>query len=113
MYYFTSDNLQSVKYIGLTPHDLIDIALMNDLHFDGTIQEGVMFHLIGPLSQYGKLGVVCVRSTPQRAREFYRKIVEVLDNECPMKHKVCMQCLKKGVGPNLVGTRATSWFRNE
>ena len=81
-YYFTSDNLKSDKYIGLTPHDLIDIAMMNDLHFDGTVQEGVMFHLIGALSQYGKMGVVCVGSTPERAREFYRKIVEVLDNEC-------------------------------
>jgi hypothetical protein len=81
-YYFTSDNLKSDKYIGLTPHDLIDIAMMNDLHFDGTIQEGIMFHLIGALSQYGKLGVVCVGSTPQRAREYYTKIIEVLDNEC-------------------------------
>jgi hypothetical protein len=81
-YYFTSDNLKSDKYIGLTPHDLIDIAMMNDLHFDGTVQEGVMFHLIGALSQYGKLGVVCVGSTPERAREFYAKIISVLDNEC-------------------------------
>ena len=56
---------------------------MNDLHFDGTVQEGVMFHLIGALSQYGKMGVVCVGSTPQRAKDFYTKIIEVLDNECP------------------------------
>lgn len=81
-YYFTSDNLKSDKYIGLTPHDLIDIAMLNDLHFDGTVQEGVMFHLIGALSQYGKMGVVCIGSTPERARNFYKKIVEVLDNEC-------------------------------
>jgi hypothetical protein len=81
-YYFTSDNLMSERYIGLTPHDLIDIAMMNDLNFDSTVQEGVMFHLIGALSQYGKMGVVCVGSTPQRAKDFYTKIVEVLDNEC-------------------------------
>ena len=41
-----------------------------------------MFHLIGALSQFGKLGVVCIGSTPQRAREYYDKIVEVLDKEC-------------------------------
>jgi len=69
-YYFCSDNLKSDKYKGLSPHDLIDIAMVNDLHYDGTSQEGVMFHLIGALSQYGKLGVVCVGSTPQRAREY-------------------------------------------
>lgn len=81
-YYFCSDNLKSEKYIGITPHDLIDIAMVNDLHYDGTSQEGVMFHLIGALSQFGKLGVVCIGSTPQRAREFYAQIVTVLEKEC-------------------------------
>ncbi|HYM94233.1 MAG TPA: peptide ligase PGM1-related protein, partial [Chitinophagaceae bacterium] len=81
-YYFCSDNLKSEKYVGLSPHDLIDIAMINDLHYDGTSQEGVMFHLIGALSQYGKLGVVCIGSTPQRAREFYAQIVTVLEKEC-------------------------------
>ncbi len=81
-YYFCSDNLKSEKYKGLSPHDLIDIAMVNDLHYDGTSQEGVMFHLIGALSQFGKLGVVCVAGTPQKAREFYARIVEVLEKEC-------------------------------
>lgn len=81
-YYFCSDNLRSEKYAGLSPHDLIDIAMVNDLHYDGTSQEGVMFHLIGALSQFGKLGVVCIGSTPERAREFYARIVEVLEKEC-------------------------------
>src|SRR5438477_5147221 len=81
-YYFCSDNLKSDKYIGLTPHDLVDIAMINDLHYDGTSQEGVMFHLIGALSQYGKLGVVCIGSTPERAKEFYDRIIEVLEKEC-------------------------------
>jgi hypothetical protein len=81
-YYFCSDNLNSEKYKGLSPHDLIDIAMVNDLHYDGTSQEGVMFHLIGALSQYGKLGVVCIGSTAQRARDFYARIVTVLEKEC-------------------------------
>jgi hypothetical protein len=81
-YYFCSDNLKNDKYIGLTPHDLVDIAMVNDLHYDGTSQEGVMFHLIGALSQYGKLGVVCIGSTPERAKEFYDRIIEVLEKEC-------------------------------
>lgn len=80
-YYFCSDNLKSEKYIGLVPQDLIDIAMVHDLHYDGTSQEGVMFHLIGALSQYGKLGVVCIGSTPDRAKKIYEKIISVLDNE--------------------------------
>ncbi|MFN8289803.1 MAG: peptide ligase PGM1-related protein [Chitinophagaceae bacterium] len=81
-YYFCSDNLKNDKYKGLTPPDLIDIAMLHQLHYDGTSQEGVMFHLIGALSQYGKLGVVCIGSTPERARNFYEQTVKVLDGEC-------------------------------
>ncbi len=81
-YYYCSDNLKSEKYIGITPPDLIDIAMLHQLHYDGSSQEGVMFHLIGALSQYGKLGVVCIGSTPERARNFYEQTVKVLDGEC-------------------------------
>ena len=80
-YYFSSDNLKSEKYIGTTPHDLIEIAMINDLHYDGALQEGVMFHLIGALSQYGKLGVVCVGSTMERVKMYYQKTVDILDLE--------------------------------
>lgn len=80
-YYFCSDNLRNDQYHGLTPPDLIDIAMLHDLHYDGTLQEGVMFHLIGALSQFGKLGVVCIGSSPQRAKEYYDKAVKVLQLE--------------------------------
>jgi hypothetical protein len=80
-FYFCSDNLRSEQFHGLTPPDLIDISMLHDLHYDGTLQEGVMFHLIGALSQYGKLGVVCIGSSPERAKEFYNKAVEVLQLE--------------------------------
>jgi PGM1 C-terminal domain/ATP-grasp domain len=80
-YYFCSDNLESKNYRGLTPYDLLDIAMMNDLNYDGTSQEGVMFHLMGALSQYGKLGVVCIGSTPRRAKDFYERLVNIMDKE--------------------------------
>ena len=80
-YYFCSDNLKSENYKGLTPHDLIEIAMINELHYDGTYQEGVIFHLIGALSQYGKLGVICIGSSADRAKMYYDRIVSVLDKE--------------------------------
>jgi hypothetical protein len=81
-YYFSSDNLKSEKYIGTTPHDLIDIAMLHELHYDGALQEGVMFHLIGALSQFGKLGVVCVGSSRERVKMYYDRTVGILDLEC-------------------------------
>lgn len=82
-YYFFSDNLQSKYYKGLTPHDLIEIATANDLLYNGTNQQGVMFHMIGALSQYGKLGILCIGTSPEMTMELYYKTIEVLDREAP------------------------------
>ena len=51
------------------------------LHFDGATQQGVVFHLIGALSEYGKLGTVCIGDSRASAEKFYRDAVAVLDRE--------------------------------
>lgn len=81
-YYFASDNVSSEKYKGLTPDDLVNIAVFHDLMYDSAAQEGVMFHLVGALSEFGKLGVVCVGASPQAAKAFYDKTIAILDFEC-------------------------------
>ena len=80
-YYVASDNLVSERYRGLTPRDLMDIAVEHRLHFHGAMQEGVVFHLIGALSEFGKLGVLCIADDPARARALYDETVRVLDAE--------------------------------
>ena len=84
-YYFATDNLQSDAYKGLTPRDLIEMAMFHGLHFDGHTQKGVMFHMIGALSQYGKIGVVCIGASPEEAYSLYRKTIEVFDAETAVK----------------------------
>lgn len=81
--YQASDNVESESYRGLTSDDLIDIAVANDLHFHAARGEGVAFHLIGALSEFGKVGVVCIAERPDGAEALYRKTVAVLDREGP------------------------------
>lgn len=81
-YYFASDNVSSDRYKGLSPDDLIDISIFHELMYDGAAQEGVMFHLVGALSEFGKLGLLCVGSTPEKAKEYYDRTIEILDLEC-------------------------------
>jgi len=84
--YYASDNVQSEAYKGLTPQDLIDIAMFHGLHFDGAAQRGVMFHMIGALSQYGKMGIVCIAGTNEEAYSLYTKTIAVLDAETGNSH---------------------------
>ena len=79
--FIASDNVRSDDYVGLTPDDLIDIAVENDIHFHGATQEGVVFHLIGALSRYGKLGMVAIDETLEGARKRYDETLAILDRE--------------------------------
>lgn len=81
-YYYASDTLEAPYYCGLTPDDLIDIAVEHGLHFHTVNQQGVVFHLIGALSEFGKLGVLCLGDSPRAAERLYRETVSVLDREC-------------------------------
>jgi hypothetical protein len=77
--YMASDNVCSESFRGLCPDDLMDIAVENNVHFHSTIQQGVVFHLIGALSEFGKLGVLCIGDTPTTARSYYQQTLAALN----------------------------------
>ena len=74
--------MSSERYKGLTPEDLVHIAIYHNLMYDSAAQEGVMFHLVGALSEFGKMGLVCIGETPEKARAFYDKTLAIMDMEC-------------------------------
>ena len=80
-YYYASDNIESERYRGLTPQDLMDIALKHGIHFHQATQKGVVFHLIGALSEFGKLGAVCVGESRAESRRLYDEMITILDRE--------------------------------
>ncbi len=80
-FYFATDTLQEDRYKGLRAEDLVDISVYHGLHFHGPSERGVVFHLIGALSEFGKLGVVAIGDNPQQARFLYKQTLQVLDEE--------------------------------
>ncbi|MGB8378721.1 MAG: peptide ligase PGM1-related protein [Rhodanobacteraceae bacterium] len=79
--YYATDTLQSAHYRRFTPEDLIDILVSRRLLFDPTSQRGVVFNLLGALSEYGKLGVVCIDETAAGALAMFEETKAVLDSE--------------------------------
>uniref|UniRef100_A0A832M3G8 Carboxylate-amine ligase n=1 Tax=Oscillatoriales cyanobacterium SpSt-402 TaxID=2282168 RepID=A0A832M3G8_9CYAN len=86
-YYMATDNLQKEQYRGLLPNDLMDIIAQHQLHFDTSTETGTVFHLMGCLSEFGKLGLTCVGNSPQQAEEIYNRLTRALDEETrPLRH---------------------------
>jgi hypothetical protein len=85
-YYRATDNLRSERYRGLLPEDLIDIVTDNGLHYSHRTESGVLFHLIGALSEFGKLGVTVIANSPEEVDELYRHTLQVLDAETVYGH---------------------------
>jgi hypothetical protein len=85
-YYIATDNLQKASYQGLLPNDLMDIIAHHRLHFDSGTETGTVFHLMGCLSQFGKLGLTSIGDSPQEAEDIYNKVIDVLDQETSGDH---------------------------
>ncbi len=80
-YYKATDNLFSEQYRGLLPEDLVDILTVNKLHYSHGTESGVLFHLIGALSEFGKLGLTAIANSPAQVDDLYAHTLEVLDRE--------------------------------
>ncbi|QZZ19905.1 carboxylate-amine ligase [Leptothermofonsia sichuanensis E412] len=80
-YYIATDNLQKDRYRGLLPNDLMDIIAQHQLHFDTSTETGTVFHLMGCLSEFGKLGLTSIGNSPQQAEGTYNHLVKALDEE--------------------------------
>jgi hypothetical protein len=80
-YYRATDNLQSESYRGLLPEDLVEILTINKLHYSHGSESGVLFHLIGALSEYGKLGMTAIANSPEEVDDLYARTLAVLDRE--------------------------------
>jgi len=87
-YYRATDNLRSDSYRGLLPEDLIDILTENRLHYSHGTDSGVLFHLIGAVSEFGKLGLTAIGNSREEADALYYKTLEVLDRETSYGRRV-------------------------
>ena len=83
--YYATDNLVDEAYRGLSPSELIDAAVYEDLHYHATAQEGLVFHLLGAVTDHGKIGMVSIASSRKKARRQYRKAVAALGSYPPLQ----------------------------
>ncbi len=78
-FYSATDNLKSPAYRGLLPEDLFEIIWHSGIGFKHSTGTGVLFYMIGALSQYGKLGVTCIGNSSDEAQELFANTVRILD----------------------------------
>jgi hypothetical protein len=59
----------------------MDILAVHQLHYNHRTESGVLFHLIGAVSEFGKLGVTALGNSPAEAAALYDRTLAVLTAE--------------------------------
>ena len=80
-FYRSTDNLRSAAYRGLTPEDLLEITTINHLHYSQGTETGVLFHMMGAISEFGKIGLTVIGNGPDSVDTIYDNAIAVLDAE--------------------------------
>ena len=65
----------------LRPQDLLDLALIHDLHFDQARQTGVVFHMLSAMPTHGFVGLTCVEDSAQAAADLYDRVIVFLKTQ--------------------------------
>jgi pheganomycin biosynthesis PGM1-like protein/ATP-grasp domain-containing protein len=80
-YFIASDHVYSPSYLGLTVDELFDIVVRNGLHFDHTLQTGIVLHMMSALTEHGRFGLTAVANSHSEAEALYGRARAVLDEE--------------------------------
>lgn len=75
--YFATDALSDPSYRGILPSELLDRLVYENVCFRPD-ETGVVFHLLGCLSRYGKVGCTAIGADPDQARALYDQAVALL-----------------------------------
>ena len=76
--YVAADNLCSDKFRG-QPEQLLAALRDQDLAYAKQSRTGVVLHLLGALTEFGRFGATCIGDSPERAESMYRGVLELAD----------------------------------
>jgi hypothetical protein len=79
-----TDHLEDERLKALTVEDMFDVAVNNGLHYDGTRQTGVVFHMFSCLTEHGRVGLTAVGNTAEEAWQMYQHAQQVLLSEADL-----------------------------
>lgn len=79
-FYKATDNFKSPAYRGLLPEDLFEIIWNRGIGFKHSTGTGVLFYMIGALSQYGKIGMTCIGNSPAEAERLFEQTARIMDS---------------------------------
>jgi len=71
----------AVAVLAAFQEDLFQMASRKGINFKHATETGVLFYMIGALSQYGKLGMTCIGDTAEEAQEIFDRTVRLLDDQ--------------------------------
>jgi hypothetical protein len=76
-----TDHLEDDRLRGFSIDDLFDVVVRHRLHFDPARQSGVVFHMIGALSELGRVGLTAVGDSREQADALFRRAERVVHEE--------------------------------
>lgn len=79
--YVASDHVESPNYRAFTVVDLFDVVGLHGLHFNHTIQSGVVMHFLSGVGGLGRLGATSIADTFAEADALHQRFVNALDEE--------------------------------
>ena len=73
-----TDHFHSPLLRGMSVDDLLDTAARHGLSFHPSRHRGVVFHMLGSLSEHGRVGLTAIGDTRAQADALYQRAKQTL-----------------------------------
>jgi len=81
-FYRSTDHLESPRWRGLLPDDLIEALTLDHLNYSPHGEAGALFYMLGAMSELGRVGMVAIGNSRSEADAVFRRVIQTLDRVC-------------------------------
>lgn len=80
VYYLAMEFIESPKYVGLDPMELINIVANSKISFNRNTKKGALVYMPGMIHDYGRFGAICIGQSEENAEMYYKKLLRLVNN---------------------------------
>lgn len=85
--YKALDFIESQKYIGIKPPEIISLVEHSKISFNKNTKKGVLVYMPGMITEYGRFGAICIGQSTEEADNYYKKLIKLVNSYASKRSK--------------------------
>lgn len=86
IFYKAMDFIQSEKYKGIKPNEIIELVSRSRISFSKNLKKGILIYMPGMIEKYGRFGAICIGHSSEESERYFKRLIRLINTYVDKKN---------------------------